>query len=183
MAGNDRNTELCRASKDGTGDDITARKRKGDRWQGIPMEEREHIRAAMKSLAAVGRALDPQEIYQRLVQSDAERKDSERKQMANIQAFQVNRRRERIDRAFRQIARVRDLLGHIGDDAPEFEYFEADVYAMFARAALVEAGAELEEVLFECGVYGGCVPDASKPEGWFAGFFESVDSEPAAATG
>lgn len=166
-----------------------AKRSKGNGWKGVPSAERKRVRLVMAAHAYAGKTGNPQDIYLRLAQLDAQSKataeERERKQIEDLKKERIATARKEIGPAFMKLSAVRNLLSRIEEG--EDDYFSTEESATFARAVLAEAGTELEQALFDLGVYRGCAPEESTPEGWFVPEFldtakPRVNSEPAATT-
>jgi hypothetical protein len=118
---------------------------------------------AYKSILDERKALAAQQVKQ---QADDKAREQQRKRESA---------RELIDPAIMKLAEVRDLLKAI--ECGDSGLLDDSALAMFARAALSEAGTELEQALFDLGLLRKGKGDY-RPGGWFVGEIEGgADAE------
>lgn len=135
----------------------------------IPASERRAVTVLRALMVSDGeKNVTDEKAYQRLLSGRKEvaaknaKEQEEHKREARKSARESARKS--IDPAIMKLGEVRDLLESIehGDSGP----FTDSAMAMFARTALVEAGTELEQALFDLGVLNKGEHDR-RPGGWF----------------
>jgi hypothetical protein len=137
--------------------------------KGIPKQHHRAIRAYLGiSLGMGGKQLSPQEAYKALQaqwKDEAEQAEQRKQeQQAEAEKNRADDAKQEADRAIRKLAHVRDFL--LDMERGGHDLFCLEDAAMFARALLAEAGAQLEQALFTLGVVEGT--DGPKGgEGWF----------------
>ena len=145
---------------------------KSNGWHGIPKEERRNVRLVMAVRAEEGKKVKPREVYESIQRARydkaVEAAKNENKRLADDKRRRIAQAREDIPKALTTLLDIHGLLSMIERGNSELG---AEAYATFARAALNEAGKELEQAVFDLGVLDLGEPDECDKCGWFVDRF------------
>lgn len=138
----------------------------------IPRKEHGRIR----KLIALGYKGSPLTVWRKLnahwKAQAAKQRAEQSEQLAKEQAKEQDAKRktqEAAEAAIRKIAVLRDYL--IDMEAGDSKASSAEDAAMFARAVLVEAGTDIEQILFDAGIVEGMKSSVrGRREGWMKEF-------------
>ncbi len=142
----------------------------------IPANERKAVTQYRGFMISEGRKhVTDEQAYQSLLKGRMDHASKLAKNQEDQKREARENAKELIDPAIMKLGEVRDLLGVIERGGDGFSSDSA--LAMFARAALSEAGTELEQALFDLGVLKKGKHDC-RTGGWFVDKIESgADAE------